>query len=117
MRMGFVILLSPVLNIAGKVLGAVFKDRPTMEVWPERFLAETVFMNLRVSNPAWRKVLIQSISVQPKLFNIWLDATLEYAVDAKTGVGPKFILEAGETKLLPMLTNDREEHGGLCRKI
>ncbi len=81
-----------------------------MEVWPERFLGGgKVFMYLRVHNPLPHKVHILSVTIQPELFQVWLDSSIEAAANAQVGASPEFILEQGETKLLPLLLINRRD--------
>jgi hypothetical protein len=110
--MGADMVLGPILNLLSKVLGKTFGQRPEMEVWPERVLrGRRVFMCLRVHNPLPHKVHILSITVQPELFEVWMNSSVEAAASAQEGVSPQFILEQGGTKLLPLLAIDRRNDG------
>lgn len=110
--MGAESLVGPVVNILDKSLGAILKDRPRMEVVPERFLGgPNVFMHLAVTNPAGHGIHVRRVSVRPQLIQVWKDSSVESAANAMSGIEPEFILPAGETRYLPILAVERrDEH-------
>lgn len=117
--MGIESLAGPAISILDKSLGALMKDRPRMEVVPERFYGgPNVFTHLAVTNTAPHGIHVLRISVRPQLFKVWRDSSPDAAADAMSGIEPKFILGAGETRYLPLLAVERrEEHADHLAQI
>ena len=112
MSASYAVVVGPILNLLGKVLGKAIGERPTLEVSPERFLGgATVFMYLKVHNPMLHKVHVLNINVEPRHLRVWKDSSVGAAADAQIGGEPEFILETGETKLLPLLAINRRDDG------
>ena len=110
--MGLEFLAGPFLNLMGKAVGKVLGEGPTIEVWPERFyVGVNVFMFLKVHNPMKHKMHVLGVSVQPDLFQVWKDDSVDAAANAQIGIEPEFILEAGESKILPLVPINRRDDG------
>jgi hypothetical protein len=90
----------------GRVLDIMLKDQPTLQVWPERYGAN-VYMFLAVKNTAKHSILVLSASATTELFEIWKDTSALSAANAAVGMPPEFILQAEETRYLPIESMDR----------
>ena len=57
------------------------------------------------------KMHVLGVSVQPDLFQVWRSDSVAAAANAQIGIEPEFILEAGESKLLPLVPINRRDDG------
>ena len=97
MSASYTVVVGPIFNLLGNVLGKALGERPTLEVWPERLLGgATVFMYLKVHNPMLHKVDVLNINVEPKLFQVWRDSSVGAAVDAEIGGEPESSWKRGK---------------------
>jgi hypothetical protein len=106
--MPFYSLAGPLLSLIGNAINWILRDSPTMQIWPKRYGAN-VYMYLVVHNPGRHSVHVVSIEATTDLFHIWKDHSVEAFVAAAAGTPAEFILQANETRSLPLVAIDRRQ--------
>ncbi len=83
--------------------------RPTVELWPERLSGDQVLVHLKVSNPTQDRMRITRISVERNSFEVWDNFSAEAASRARRGKELSFMLEPGQSKLLPVRATKKRD--------
>ena len=97
----------------------LFRDRPQVWVVAEPFVQSGQrYLKLVVRNPAPVQIRVTSISITPKLFEIWKDDSVLASVEAELGIAPAAFIDAETEKKFPINLSkslSKENRDLLCR--